>query len=145
MKSSVVSRILVAIGLVVLSVTAAQAGGGAGGPQLTVNFECVSISSSENVGEIVSFNQVLSTTVLHSKVRVNNAVLSCRQVDVYDSEGALKAPVLGDHLKCYGISTPGSKEPPQTLQFADEFGTETVRVSAPSQFLCTSTNVTTPP
>ncbi len=144
MKNNIVLQVVAGMGLVALSVTTAQAGGGAGGVSLAVNFECISISDSENLGETVSINQLGTSTVLHPTVRINNAVLSCRQVDVRDSGGNLITPALGDHLKCYGISTPGSQGSPQTLQFADEFVTETVRVGVPSQFLCTSAGVTIP-
>lgn len=133
-------RSLVALAVIGISValasTDAQAGGAAGSASFDTFFECQSISGS-NVGAVVSTYD-FADAVVHGNVRVGQAVLACRQVNLKNSAGQPINPASGDELKCYSVNAQGSQGAPQAAAFSDAFfpGGETVHVSQPLRYLC---------
>jgi hypothetical protein len=128
---------LAVIGIfVAFAATEAQAGGAAGSASFDTFFECQTISGS-NVGAVVSTYD-FTDTVVNGNVRVGQAVLACRQVNLKDSAGEPINPAPGDQLKCYSVNAKGSQGVPQAAAFSDAFfpGGETVHMSQPLRYLC---------
>jgi len=143
-KGNIVWQVASVIGLILLSVTAAQAGGGPGAQAIAAFFECQNIEGATPVNEDVSIRDPSSaSTVLHESVKVGAAQLLCRQVQVVDSSNTLVAPPVGDRLKCYSIAVQGPLGAADFFNISDVgFGAETnVRVSG-SRYLCGTTSVT---
>lgn len=144
MRVNIVWHVASVLGLILLSVTAAQAGGGPGVTSFSAFFECQNIEGATPVNEDVSIRDPSSASVvLHESVKVGAAQLLCRQVQVVDSSNALVSPPVGDRLKCYSIAVQGPLGAADFLNISDvAFGAETnVRVSG-SRYLCGTTSVT---
>jgi hypothetical protein len=142
MKGRIVSQVVAVIGLIVLSVTVAQAGSGSGGQALTLWFECRSINGGTNVGDNVSILDPSGAPVLEPNAIVGMSVLACRQVQVQlkGSPGVLPA-FTGDHLKCYTLAVQG-KSDTSNFTFTDAFGTEQNITVLGSRYLCATAVIT---
>jgi hypothetical protein len=138
MTGRVVSRVLAVIGILALSATMAQAGGGQGVGNITTFFECHSIDGG-NVNQVVSTHELDdASTLRHGNLRVGAGVLSCRQVDVKNSAGNfINGDLQSDELKCYTVSAKGPKAASEEVMLQDDFfAAEPVNRSPAVQMIC---------
>jgi hypothetical protein len=146
MKAKIMLRVALVIGFMVLSVTAAHAGGASGTPpSIQAFFECQSVGGAANSGRVVSINDTSTEEVIHPRVMVGSGVLACRQVDVRDlsfTPSQKLIPDSSDRLRCYNIAVQGEKGDPQFLNFADALATETNLRVFGSKYLCVTSVVT---
>ena len=133
MKVNVVSSVLVGLGLLVLSVTEAQAGGGPGSGATLTFMECYEI---EGVDQHRTVNILGSEFGEQDNVRVQKGRIVCTPVTVEEGGSTLTSDPNADHLKCYKIEVPGPDVPHKAeTALSDPWVSETVPVNN-SRYLC---------
>jgi hypothetical protein len=138
MNVNVLLRVLAVIGVVALAVTAAVAGHGQGGGEISV-FKCYTINGA-NPDRIVE----VSDQFVHSQqIRIGSGVLVCTLATADIRPGDLNfddSIAAGDHLKCYTISGTVPGHPNPVVRLIDPFiggkDGETVNVTS-AKYLCT--------
>lgn len=148
MKVKSVSQVVAVIGLIALSVTLAQAGGGQGGGNSALSnlFECRGVIGGENVGDNVTILGTDLTTVLEQNAIVGMTVLACRQVVVFPKgqQQPLAVPFGVDHLTCYNLAVQG-KSADTKFTYLDAFFPSGLNLTAHgSRYLCSPAEATNP-
>jgi hypothetical protein len=149
-KASVVSRVLAVIGVLALSVTGAQAGGGSGGgANVIIPWQCYLIDGDHPAHDVVNLTDQFGT---RENVQLGRARLLCTPVTTTRPDGGQfdPAPVLGDHITCYTVSPfqrgPRGRvslvNPDAVVDLNDELNTDRgVSVGIPA-FVCTLSDKT---
>jgi len=147
-KVSVVLQALAVIGVVVLSVTVAYAGGGQGGGSNELSaFQCYLIDGDQPPAHVLNLVDQFGT---RENVQVGRGRLLCAPVTGTKPEGTLPAtfdplPDGADHLTCYTVSPferrPSGRlglfDPDAVVDLTDELDVaKGVKVSIPA-FVCT--------
>jgi hypothetical protein len=150
-KSKVVISVLAVVGIVALSVTAAQAAGNAPPILIPSFFVCQGISG-EDPGKTVT---VQGSNLLNNpqNARLGNGVLACAVARLFDAITGAEIPppqVISNGLKCYNASvsrkSTGLKPPTRWDVFDSLFpnGLETDVPTASFQYVCSPAFFTSP-
>ena len=154
------TRIVTSIGVLALSATVAQAGGGmGGGTEIGGAFQCYLTNGGVNQPHVVNTEDVSTPEAdggtsakfaARTDVRIGKARLVCAPVMVTLAEGSTPFdtgddtyPALVEHYKCYGAEDPRFKASPAKVTTWDALDVEDLRVGAPA-FLCIPAAVTPP-
>ncbi len=146
MKTNMLLQLVVALGLIALSVSAVQAGNGPGTVGFSAFFECQSINEATNLNQTVTIGDPTAFSQFPTeKATVGMGLLACKQVQVRDSAGNPfnpAGPPTGDVLKCYSLTVQGPLPAAESFTFSDFFlSGESVRVQG-SRYLCGTANET---
>lgn len=146
MKSRTISGVIAVIGIVVLSATLAQAGGGAGAASFNTFFQCQAIDGA-NVNQVVSTHEFVTDELLQGGLRVGAGILKCRQVNVQNAAGVfINGDISSTEIKCYAVSVKGPKAASEAVVLQDDFfAAESINKSPAIQMLCGPTLETTAP
>ena len=145
-KGKVLSNVLLAIALIASSAVVAHAGAGSGTSFPVTLAICYVIEDGANSPYVLTLQDQFGT---REHVRVGKARLLCTPTSM-DSLGnpdgwtVERGPELngdflgtvGDHLKCYDVSSRRPKGPDAVVNIIDPFGNETVELERP-RLLCT--------
>ena len=156
MKSKVVLGLLTVTGILALTSTVAQAGGGSPVP-LTSFFVCHAITGGNLGKQVDVYSDEVGTPTTRTNVTIGQAILACAQAWLWPA--GTQDPVPGTdinpripdpskpppsfkqafELKCYSASGPGKKTGQTTFYSAEDVlfnGTEQVQGTPDVRYIC---------